>query len=178
MNVLIIDDMEDIRRVIRTTLERRLGCHAFEAANVGEALDAMHRAGPFDLLITDIHMPGLSGGSLIRRLRAHDETRETPILVVSVDASNHETVQYLLRQGATAFLGKPFTMDVLTEKVDDVLRETRSRSKDDATPHRHPPGKTVRAVEDALFQRRFSQPRLSGLRQPCGRPFSTPWRHS
>jgi two-component system chemotaxis response regulator CheY len=122
MNILVVDDMADIRRIICTTLERRLECYTVEADSVGDALDAMHRVGPFDLVITDVLMPDLCGSALVRRLRAHEETRETPVLVISVDAGREETVRGLLREGANAFLEKPFTMEALVEKVRTLLK--------------------------------------------------------
>jgi len=134
MNILIVDDIAEVRHLIRTTIEQRLGGHAVEADSIGEALDASHRSGPFDLVITDIHMPGLSGGSLIRRLRTHEETRETPILLISGDDSNAKTVQDLLHEGADAFLGKPFTKDLLAKTIAGLLTARAETALGDTPP--------------------------------------------
>ncbi len=117
MKALVVDDSSTIRRIIREVLETRFGFTVQEAEDVGEALD---QEGPFDLVVTDLLMPGLSGLSLVRRLRGNPATAQVPILVVSVEVTA-DVAQRALATGASAFLGKPFHLKDLGDKVAALL---------------------------------------------------------
>ncbi|MHB8763770.1 MAG: response regulator [Deferrisomatales bacterium] len=117
MKALVVDDSSTIRRIIREVLETRFGLEVEEAEDVGQALDL---EGPFALVVTDLLMPGLNGLALIRRIRGRSGETRTPILVVSVEVEP-ETTRRALELGADAFLGKPFHLRDLTERVASLL---------------------------------------------------------
>ncbi|MBI5017519.1 MAG: response regulator [Deltaproteobacteria bacterium] len=122
MKVLVVDDSAAIRRIIRETLKREHGWPVTEAGDVGEALDALHRSGPFDLVITDVNMPGPSGASLIRRLRdGGAAAAATRILVVSVEVGDGLSFTDLVAAGADGFLGKPFSRGQLLAKLAELV---------------------------------------------------------
>jgi two-component system cell cycle sensor histidine kinase/response regulator CckA len=117
--VLLVEDEESVRELVRDTLTSK-GYSVIEAPN-GEAglrVSEEHK-GIIDMLITDVVMPGMSGRELAKRVTA---TRpHIKVLFLSgytEDAIIHEGV---LEPG-TAFLQKPFTLQILSRKVRDVLR--------------------------------------------------------
>jgi len=119
MRALVIDDSDTIRRIVRQTLEARLGLAVTEAADGDEALALLGADEPFDLLVTDLNMPGVSGAKLVGRLRA--AAPEAPVLVVSVEGAVETTVAEILAAGADAFLEKPFALSTLEERVRGLL---------------------------------------------------------
>lgn len=121
MRALVIDDSSTIRQIIRQTLEKRLGFEVVEADSVGEAMDRMAWGAPYDLVVTDLLMPGLPGYSLIRRIRQEETGGEVPILVVSVEVLDRKCLEEAADAGASGFLSKPFRMAELERAVRSVL---------------------------------------------------------
>jgi signal transduction histidine kinase/ActR/RegA family two-component response regulator len=103
--VLIVDDVATNRQLL-TELLAPLGFDTQEAVDGHQALQlALHR--PPDLILMDQAMPVMDGLEATRQLRAHAATRETPIVVLTANASSQHR-QLAMLAGATAFLAKPF----------------------------------------------------------------------
>jgi two-component system cell cycle sensor histidine kinase/response regulator CckA len=122
--VLLVEDEESVRQLVRETLETK-GYTVLEAANGEAALQIVtHHAEPIDMLITDVVMPGMSGRELSARLCAtHPQTKVLYLSGYTEDAIVHEGVL----EAGTAFLQKPFTLQMLSRKVREVLGSERSR---------------------------------------------------
>lgn len=103
--ILIVEDTLVGRRMLRLLLEQAgLGdAEISEADDGAEAWDRM-RDGSFDLVLSDVYVPGLTGKDLVSRARA--ESLDVPIVVITADRSE-ELQQQLLAAGATAVLHKP-----------------------------------------------------------------------
>jgi len=117
--VLLVEDEESVRQLVRDTLEAR-GYKVLEAED-GEAglQTAKEFAGTIDVIITDVVMPGMSGRELAQRVtEARPETKVLYLSGYTEEAIAHEGA---LDPG-TAFLQKPFTLQVLSRKVREVLR--------------------------------------------------------
>lgn len=117
--VLIADDDPAICTLIETVL--RKGPYEIVTRNDAEsALVALGREGPFDIIICDFMLPGISGIDLIERLRADERTRSTPILMVS-GHTNYAMDGRAKNAGANLFLNKPFTISQLRTAVNSLL---------------------------------------------------------
>jgi two-component system cell cycle sensor histidine kinase/response regulator CckA len=119
--VLLVEDEASVRQLVRETLEAG-GYKLLEAEDGEAALRVSSRHdGPIDILITDVVMPGISGQELSRRLCIADP--KLKVLYLS-----GYTEDSIIREGAleagTAFLQKPFTLQSLSRKVREVLRNT------------------------------------------------------
>ena len=113
--VLIVDDDESCREILCEAVEGA-GHTYVEAANVEEAL-ASCREQPFDLVITDIVMPGGSGHDLIQQLRG-----EFPATRIIAVAAMGELVLARARQlGVDRAFGKPFRLPELLRAVEDLI---------------------------------------------------------
>jgi len=118
--VLLVEDEESVRKLVRETLESK-GYKVLEADNGESALQIVsaHR-GEIHMLITDVVMPGMSGRELSARLCAlHPQTKVLYLSGYTEDAIVHEGVI----DPETAFLQKPFTLQNLSRKVREVLGE-------------------------------------------------------
>ena len=124
-HVLVVDDSGPARLLIRQALEgwaRRTGqrIEVVEAENGFEALRELPRA-PFQLVLTDVNMPSLSGLELIRMIRARPEQRGLPVVAVSTER-DAEDLERARRAGADGYLGKPFDAETLDRVLADALR--------------------------------------------------------
>jgi len=117
--VLLVEDEESVRQLVRETLESR-GYKVIEAENGEEALKiSTTYTEPIHLLITDVVMPGISGRELAKQLsETHPQTRVLFLSGYTEDAIVHQGGF----EPGTAFLQKPFTLQNLSRKVREVLR--------------------------------------------------------
>ena len=116
--ILLVEDEEEVRALARDVLEMN-GYRVLEALDVADATRlAQTHAGPIDLLITDVMMPGATGPELARRLRTH-----RPGLRVLCMSGYPESADRRVEGegGWNAWLQKPFTPDGLKRKVRDCL---------------------------------------------------------
>ena len=116
--VLLVEDESSVRQLVRETLEAH-GYRILEAENGEEALRIANTSSEhIDMLITDVVMPGMSGRELSARLCAsHPQTKLLYLSGYTEDAIVHEGVI----EPGTAFLQKPFTLQMLARKVREVL---------------------------------------------------------
>jgi len=116
--VLIADDDEDILALVRATIERS-GHEVMAVADGAAALSAMAERRP-DLAVLDIAMPELDGLEVLRRLRADDEMRDLPVILLTAQAQAAD-VERGFATGASAYVRKPFSLRDLATRVDDLL---------------------------------------------------------
>lgn len=103
--ILIVDDSAALRQVVRLTLEKA-GYAVTEAADGQEALERLDAARP-DLIVCDLHMPGLDGVGLLRALQQRQAATVPPVVMLSQDTTPAHQ-QEAVALGARAWLGKPF----------------------------------------------------------------------
>ncbi len=121
--VLIADDDPAICTLVDTVL--RKGPFQMIVCNDAEsALVAIDREDPFDIIICDFMLPGISGLDLIERLRSNERTRGVPILMIS-GHTNYAMDGRAKNAGANLFLNKPFTISQLRAAVNQLLATSR-----------------------------------------------------
>ena len=124
--VLVADDDVEICSLIQTILRR--GPYVLTICNDAEsALVHVQRDPPFDIIICDFMLPGISGIDLVERLRAKDGTRGVPILMIS-GHTNYAMDGRAKNAGANLFLNKPFTISQLRSAVTHLLSKRDSLS--------------------------------------------------
>jgi DNA-binding response OmpR family regulator len=121
--VLLIDDDEDVRTMVRRLYERN-GAELIAAADGGDGLEALYEHRP-DLVLLDIAMPGLDGWNVLGRIR---EFTDVPVLMLTANDRELEKVR-ALRAGADDYMTKPFGLEELLARSEALLRRTRTRSE-------------------------------------------------
>lgn len=115
MKALVVDDS----RVARTILKKALVQQGFEVVEAGdgrEALDHLTKSGPLDLALVDWNMPVMTGYELVCEVRSRRELDRMAIMMVSTETESSQ-VQKALDAGANEYVMKPFTNEVLQEKI-------------------------------------------------------------
>lgn len=126
MRILIADDVPSARKVLRKLLARLGFTEVVEASNGVEGIEHLKQS-KFDLIISDWQMPELDGIGLLNQLRELPEWSSTPVLFVT-SSNEREQVLEALEAGVTGYLCKPFNLQILSEKIDEV-REARSEAE-------------------------------------------------
>ena len=116
--ILVVDDSTTMRQMVSFTLTDA-GHEVTEAPDGSRALEAA-RAKKFDLVITDVNMPGMNGLDLVKSLRALGEFKFTPILVLTTE-SGQDVKSRGREAGATGWIVKPFSPEVLIQTLRKVL---------------------------------------------------------
>src|SRR6476659_7659346 len=111
--ILIVDDDPDVHGLLRAALEapdRRI-----ESAHDGRAGLRLVASAPYDLVLTDLKMPGLDGMTLLERIH---EVRPDTHVVVFTETATPENIVHAIRERAFSYFSKPFTVNAVTEMVE------------------------------------------------------------
>ncbi len=127
--ILVVDDSESTREVLRRNLEAE-GYTVQAAVGVGHALEHL-QTGPFDLVITDLRMPEVSGLELVRHVR--ENLPDTEVIMVTGYASVEGAVE-AVKTGAEEYLSKPFTDNELLSAVGRALTKLGHRRAGNGRP--------------------------------------------
>ncbi|HKR15676.1 MAG TPA: response regulator [Pyrinomonadaceae bacterium] len=114
-DVLVVDDDDIIRETLCELLSEDHACHS---ANTAEGALAKLEAQAFDVVLTDVSMPGLSGMDLLNRVV--ELYPGTPVIIIS-GLSDQEQAQSLIGLGAFDYLLKPFRLEVVEDSVKRAL---------------------------------------------------------
>ncbi len=123
-DILLVEDKESLRRVLRLTLEHA-GYSVTEAADAREAINEIGRV-PHKVVLTDLRMPNGSGLDVLRAARAADG--DVPVIVMTAYGSIDEAVQ-AMKDGAHDFLQKPVDSNHLLLLVERALEQSRLRTE-------------------------------------------------
>jgi two-component system, chemotaxis family, response regulator PixH len=116
--VLVVEDTPSELELMVHYL-RDSGCTVIAAITAQEAIEKAHQHRP-DVIVTDVVMPGMSGFELCRSLKKQPETAHVPIVICT---SKNQDIDRLwgMKQGADAYLTKPYTRDQLVQTVKSVM---------------------------------------------------------
>jgi DNA-binding NtrC family response regulator len=128
--VLVVDDDDAIRDTLFELLSEQYACQTAETA---EKAFARLEADDYDVVLTDISMPGLSGLELLGHIR--QKFPDTPVIMIS-GIGDKEHAQGLIKLGAFDFLLKPFSLEVVEKSVEramDYRKHLISKSRGTST---------------------------------------------
>src|SRR5437016_1815084 len=120
--VLLVDDEDSLRKVMRDLLERD-GYVVTEARDGVQALDQVDRVGP-DIIVLDLNLPGLDGYGVLSHLRSRPATANIPVIVLTAKGDEDNEVR-VFELGADDFLTKPFRARALSARLEAVLGRRR-----------------------------------------------------
>lgn len=120
MKVLVVDDFATMRKVVRNML-RQLGVDNVTEAENGDEGYRMAKAGDYGLIVSDWNMPIMTGLEFLKAVRADEQTKATPFLMVTAEALKENIIQ-AIQAGASNYIVKPFTPQVFEEKLNAIFK--------------------------------------------------------
>ncbi|WP_321493777.1 response regulator [uncultured Desulfobacter sp.] len=117
--VLIVDDSESMLAFYRS-IASAMGLSVITAENGRKALDILEEDKLFDLILTDLNMPVMTGIELTQKIRTDPSVEKIPIVVVSTESEESQE-QLAIKMGADDFMKKPFTADQLQVKIKTLI---------------------------------------------------------
>jgi two-component system chemotaxis response regulator CheY len=124
MKVLIVDDFTTMRKIVRNILKEIGFEDISEAEDGNDALQVLKKE-TVGLVITDWNMPNLSGLDLLREIRQNPQTATIPVLMVTAEGLR-ENVMEAIKAGVNNYVVKPFTAEVLQEKIEAIFKKQAS----------------------------------------------------
>jgi CheY-like chemotaxis protein len=143
--VLVVEDEEDIKILIKRLL-LSVGHDVDTADEGGEALRKVETSRP-DLIVLDLIMPGVDGWEVLRRLRA---LAHPPPVVILTGRGDYATFARGVREGAAAYVVKPFRFHELVATCQRVLFATNARERDAVGERRREPRRFLIVAVDVL----------------------------
>jgi two-component system chemotaxis response regulator CheY len=115
MKVLVVDDSKAMRTILKRILES-VGAIVEEAGNGQEGLEKLQPGSQPDIVLVDWNMPGMSGLDFVRAVRAHAHFQVLPLMMVTAETEKSQMGK-ALAEGANEYVMKPFTKEVIQEKL-------------------------------------------------------------
>jgi two-component system chemotaxis response regulator CheY len=118
-NVLVVDDSRIMRNIVKNTFSLlKIPCQFIEAGNGREALQKLQTQ-PVHLVLLDWNMPELSGLDFLKQVRAKEEYKNLPIIMVTSEAARYNVIE-ALKNGATDYIIKPVNEKNFMEKISKI----------------------------------------------------------
>jgi two-component system chemotaxis response regulator CheY len=124
MKILIVDDFSTMRRIVKNLL-RQLGYENIEEAEDGAQAYSKLKSGNYGFVISDWNMPNMDGLELLKKIRSDPELKDLPVLMVTAEAEKEKVIA-AIQAGVSNYIVKPFTGEVLKEKMDKILEKANT----------------------------------------------------
>ena len=121
MKVLVVDDFATMRKIIRNCL-KQIGFEDIVEAEDGSVALQVLKNDKVGLVVTDWNMPNISGLELLRQIRQHPKMAQVPVLMVTAEGMK-ENVLEAVKSGVNNYVVKPFTAEVLQEKIEIIFKK-------------------------------------------------------
>lgn len=120
LKFLVVDDFSTMRRIVRNLL-KELGFQNVDEAEDGIVALSKLRGSQFDFVVSDWNMPNMTGIDLLKEIRADDNLKHLPVLMVTAEAKK-ENIISAAQAGANGYIVKPFTAATLEEKLNKIFQ--------------------------------------------------------
>jgi len=119
ITILAVDDFSTMRRIIRNML-KQLGYNNILEAEDGAVALRLLQHEKVDFVISDWYMPNMNGLELLKAIRADQNLKHIPVLLVTAEALKENVVE-AVKAGVNNYVVKPFTAETLKEKIDAIF---------------------------------------------------------
>jgi len=124
IKVLVVDDFPTMRRIVKNLL-KQLGFENIDEADDGVNALAKLKNGGFGLVVSDWNMPNMEGIDLLRAVRQEPSVKDIPFLMVTAEAEKEKVIE-AIKAGVDNYIVKPFTAEVLKEKLEKIAERKPS----------------------------------------------------
>lgn len=120
ITILVVDDFNTMRRIIKNLL-KQLGFNNISEAEHGQRALELLRKEHFDFVITDWNMPVMTGMELLKAIKSDEQLKAIPVMMVTAEAQQQNIVA-AVKAGASNYIVKPFTAEVMEEKINRIFK--------------------------------------------------------
>ncbi|MCL0067237.1 response regulator [Thermodesulfovibrionales bacterium] len=124
IKVLVVDDFPTMRRIIKNLLKQIGFEHIEEAENGTQALNKL-KNDSFGLVVSDWNMPEMNGITFLRNTRQSEDFKGIPFLMVTAEAEKEKVIE-AVKAGVDSYIVKPFTSEILKEKIEKIAEKKKS----------------------------------------------------
>ncbi|MCK9336403.1 MAG: response regulator [Arcobacteraceae bacterium] len=123
MKILIVDDSSTMRRIIgNVVMQLGFSKSDFDEAEDGVKAWKLLTEGTYDIVLTDWNMPNMNGLELVQKIRKEGTHTKIPIIMITTEGGKAEVVT-ALKAGVNNYIVKPFSAEILKEKLDGVMKK-------------------------------------------------------
>jgi two-component system chemotaxis response regulator CheY len=119
LNILVVDDFATMRRIVRKALKQLGYNHVFEADDGTSALQVLKKE-KIQFIIADWNMPQMPGIELLKTVRSTEEWKDLPFLMITAEGQRGYVLE-AVKHKVSNYIVKPFTPEVLREKINKIL---------------------------------------------------------
>ena len=123
LKILIVDDSTTMRKIIKNTLKRIGYRDVIEAENGAIALTRLKLHPEVNFIISDWNMPEMTGLQLVQNVKSSEKWKDIPILMVTTRAVKDDIIK-AMKSGVSNYVVKPFTAEILKEKIEKIMGAT------------------------------------------------------
>jgi len=120
IKILIVDDFATMRRILKNIL-KQLGFKNLVEADDGTTAWDVLESQEIDLIISDWNMPKMTGLELLKKVRASDQYKKSPFLMVTAEAQKQNVIE-AVQAGVSNYVVKPFTAEAISDKLKKILK--------------------------------------------------------
>jgi two-component system, chemotaxis family, chemotaxis protein CheY len=120
MKILIVDDMVTMRRIVKNVLKQLGFSNIDEAENGQDGLQKL-KSSKYDFVVSDWNMPVMTGIDMLRAIRADEQLKAIPVLMVTAEAQQKNLVE-AVQAGVSNYIIKPFTAETMQEKLAKIFK--------------------------------------------------------
>jgi two-component system, chemotaxis family, chemotaxis protein CheY len=120
MKILIVDDMVTMRRIVKNVLKQLGFSNIDEAENGQDGLQKL-KSSKYDFVVSDWNMPVMTGIDMLRAIRADEQLKAIPVLMVTAEAQQKNLVE-AVQAGVSNYIVKPFTAETMQEKLAKIFK--------------------------------------------------------
>lgn len=124
IKVLVVDDFPTMRRIVKNLL-KQIGFENIDEAENGEDAFRKLQASEYGLVVSDWNMPVMDGLQLLKAVRSDPKLKEIPFLMVTAEAEKEKVIE-AIKSGVDNYIVKPFTGEVLKEKLEKIAQKKPS----------------------------------------------------
>mmetsp|Transcript_27057 Transcript_27057/g.44141 ORF Transcript_27057/g.44141 Transcript_27057/m.44141 type:complete len:676 (-) Transcript_27057:390-2417(-) len=153
LSVLVVEDDQSTRKIVQRFLTKLYRCSVTTVSSGTEALKLFEMGKRFDLVLSDVFMPGIDGLALVDTMKGTDNLKETPVIFMSV-TKRVEVVNDCWRRGGMDFLSKPLKLNEMQTCISNCLhRLGRKENYLPALPSIPKPDSSLKRMSPSSFDR-------------------------
>lgn len=126
MKILVVDDFSTMRRIVKNLL-KQIGYENIDEAEDGQHAFSKLKGDRFQFVVSDWNMPNMTGIELLKNLRSDPELKDLPFLMVTAEAEKEKVIE-AIKAGVNNYIIKPFTAEILKEKMEKIFEKLGNNS--------------------------------------------------